>query len=191
MTDTNRPPPPPPHSPPERELLPQELLWAAGGHASDIVLTALADGQRDIVPADVLGHVERCTTCTIHLGHAALLSLHTHAELGAKRDYEIEAAKVRRPLPRLAISLGLVVAALGLLPSLVDDAPSAATARTFATRDMPLFLRGLGTLARRLDEPGSPAGLLLTYAAAGLLMLMGIAVARILPKRSPQKESSR
>ncbi|MBX3262924.1 MAG: hypothetical protein KF782_24820, partial [Labilithrix sp.] len=96
-----------PDAPPPVEELPDELVWAAGGHASDVVLTALADGQRAIVPEAARAHVERCATCTAHLGHAALLSLHAGAEIGAGAEHE--RALARRPLPRLAISLGLAV----------------------------------------------------------------------------------
>lgn len=174
-------------SEPNPELLPEELLWAQGGHASDIVLTALADGQRGIVPAAVLAHVETCTVCTTHLGHAALLSLHAGAELEVHRAQDRRAE--RRPLPRLAIALGLAVAAIGLLPSVLDGTGDASSVRAFVTRDVPLFLRGLGTLVRRLDEPGSAAGLLVTYATATFLVLAGIALVRVLPKA--QKESPR
>ncbi|MBX3202345.1 MAG: hypothetical protein KF894_29725 [Labilithrix sp.] len=168
-------------------LLPDELVWAGGGHASDVVLTALADGQRAIVPEAALAHVERCTICATHLGHAALLSLHAGAEIAARAEHDRVLA--RRPLPRLAIALGLAVAALGLLPSLLDADAGASTVRTLVTRDVPLFLAGLGTLARRLAEPGSSAGLVLTYATAALLVLTGLAVVRFLPRT--QKETTR
>ena len=169
------------------ELLPEELLWAEGGHASDVVLTAVADGQANIVPTAVRTHIERCSVCTSHLGHAALLSLHAGAELAAKAEHERLTA--RRPLPRLAIALGLAVAAIGLLPSVLDPERDVSTLRSFVTRDMPLFVQGLRTLAHRLGEPGSTAGLFLTYAAAVLLVAMAIAVVRILP--NARKETSR
>ena len=59
----------------KQEHLPDELLWSDGGHASDIVLTAIADGQLEIVPPNARAHVETCTKCMQHLGNAALLSL--------------------------------------------------------------------------------------------------------------------
>ncbi len=170
-----------------QDLLPEELLWAAGGHASDVVLTAIADGQQAIVPPVVLEHVASCTTCTTHLGHAALLTLHTGAELAAAREHS--RLTERRPLPKLAIALGLAVAAIGLFPSILDGAGDMASARTFFTREVPVFLRALGTLARRVQEPGSSTGLLVTYAAAAMLVVMGIALVRILPKA--QKETPR
>jgi hypothetical protein len=164
------------------EFLPDELLWAEGGHASDVVLTALADGQHAIVPSPVRLHVERCTLCMTHLGHAALLSLHSERELAAKAEYDRATAK--RPLPRFAIASGLLVAVLGTIPSILDAATDGASIGNVMTHDIPLFLKGLGTLAGHL-EPSGAARLLVTYAAATLLVCMGIAISRL-----PKKETS-
>jgi len=166
---------------PTKDVLPDELLWAAGGHASDVVLTAMADGQVDIIPALVLAHVDGCRSCTTHLGNAALLSLHTGREM-ALVDRESE-APVRAKVPRLAILLGLAFAALGLVPSLLDAPYEVGGATSFATHDMPMLANGLGTLGRRLLEPGSPIGIGLTYGAAALLVLMALALVRLLPKK--------
>lgn len=156
-----------------QDLLPDELLWAEGGHASDIVLTSLGDGQHAIVPAVVRAHVERCTACTAHLGHAALLSLHVETELAARAEHE--RAEGRKPVPRMAVALGLLVAALGLVPSLLSGSPQG------LLEGAPLFLRGLGTLLHRAEA--SPAWLVLTYGGAVLLLAMGLAVVRLLPKK--------
>jgi hypothetical protein len=168
------------------ELLPDELLWADGGHASDVVLTALADGQLDIVPANVRSHVEGCRACTTHLGNAALLSLHAQRELQIVK--EADAASARRPLPRLAIVLGLVVAMIGLLPSLPEAPADAETARTFATHTAPILVRALGTLGQKLMDPSQPFGLVLTYGTASVLVLMTLLAVRYLPQK---KEVSR
>jgi hypothetical protein len=159
-------------------FLPDDLLWAEGGHASNVVLTALADGETAIVPPTVRAHVEGCTTCTTHLGHAALLSLHTQREVGALR--EAAAVAARHPFPRLAIALGLLVAAAGMVPTFTSDA---AEAKAFATHDLPLVLRGLETLGGKLLEPGSSFALVLTYATAGALIVMAVALVRLLPKK--------
>jgi hypothetical protein len=169
----------------KEDFLPEELVWAAGGHASDVVLTAMADGQVGIVPPLVLAHVEKCTACTTHLGNAALLSLHTGREMAllppSAEPSPVESA-ARRPLPRLAIVLGLAFAALGLLPTLLDAPSELGGAKTFATR-LPMFVNGLGTLGRRLLEPGSPVGIALTYGATALLVLMALALLRLVPKK--------
>lgn len=161
-------------------FLPDDLLWAAGGHASDVVLTAMADGQVEIVPPAVLAHVDGCRSCTTHLGNAALLSLHTGREI-AMLPREADAS-ARAPMPRLFIALGLAFAVLGLVPSLVDAPSELVSAKTFA-HDVPMFVNGLGTLGRRLLEPGSPVGLALTYGAAVMLVIMAFALVRLLPKK--------
>lgn len=170
---------------PMEEHLPDELLWAAGGHASDIVLTALADGQHAIVPPAVQAHIEHCSACMAHLGNSALLSLHVDRQLAIRAEHDLVLAK--RPLPRLAIGLGLAFALLGLVPSILDGET---TARAL-TANAPLFLGGLGTLLKRFDDPGNPAGLVLTYAAAGTLVAMGFALVRFLPKLAQKESSSR
>ncbi len=164
-------------------FLPDALLWAAGGHASDAVLTAMADGQVEIVPPSVLAHVDACRSCTTHLGNAALLSLHTGREMATlARVARKSDASARAPMPRLFIALGLAFAVLGLVPSLIDAPAEVVSAKTFA-HHLPMFVNGLGTLGRRLLEPGSPVGLALTYGAAFLLVLMGFALVRLLPKK--------
>ncbi len=163
------------------ELLPEDILWAAGGHASDVVLTAMADGQIGIVPSSALAHVEGCHACTTHLGNAALLSLHAGREIAIVAREAVTQA--RAPLPRLAILLGLVFAVLGLVPRFADSPPAIGGVKTFATHDLPLLVNGLQTLGRRLLEPGSPLALGLTYGAAALLVLMAFALVRLLPKK--------
>ena len=167
------------------ELLPSELLWAAGGHASDVVLTVMADGQIEILPAEVLTHVNGCPVCTRHLGNAALLSLHTGRELAVldRANKAEEKAAARRPFPTLAVAFALVCAALGSLPSLVSAPSQIGVARTFATHDVPLLYSGLQTLGHKLFASGSPAGLALTYGAAALVVVMAFALVRLMPKK--------
>jgi hypothetical protein len=158
----------------KKQLLPEDLLWADGGHASDVALTALADGQSAILPATVLAHVERCTTCSAHLGNAALLSLYAQRE--------IVTLQAKRPVPRLPVILGLVVAVLGFVPTLLDPSTPGA-GRLFVTRDLPLYASGLRTLAHRLFQPGSQTGLYLTYGGAFLLFVLAAFAIRLLPKK--------
>lgn len=158
------------------EHLPDDLLWADGGHASDIVLTAIADGQLEIVPPNARAHVETCTACMQHLGNAALLSLHAGRELVTRARYDASLADKRLPLPRFAIALGLAVALVGLLPEL-------GPLRAFLTTDAPLLARGAGTVGRSLVEGSASAGLFLTYGTSALLVAMGFVLVRLLPKK--------
>jgi hypothetical protein len=163
------------------ELLPDELLWADGGHASDVVLTALADGEIEIVPPRVRAHVDGCALCTQHLGNAALLSVHAQEQIAFMAEQARNEAIARLPVPRLAIILGLLVAFLGFLPTLLE-AGTGKELTTFA-RDVPVLVNGLRQVARGLSEPGSSLSLVLTYGAAFLMVGIAIAVVRFLPKK--------
>ena len=151
----------------DQELLPNELLWADDGHASDVVLTALADGQRAIVPPDAaMAHVERCAACMMHLGNSALLSLETRRLL----------VPARRPVPRAAVLLGLVTAALGLVPWLVAAPNPARSVSTF-TREIAALTTHLGPVR------SSTLGVVATYVAAIGLVFIGLLFARLSPKK--------
>lgn len=163
---------------PQVEMLPNELLWSEGDHASDVVLTALADGQHAIVPAAVLAHVERCPTCTAHLGNSALLSLETQRAMSRAH------APVRRPFPRLAVALGLAAAAIGLVPWLVE-------ANETPARMLSRAARSFASLLARLDTSGgSTLGVLVMYLAAAFFVGAGLVLARLSPL-SQKKEVSR
>ncbi len=82
------------------ELLPEELLWADGGHASDVVLTALADGEDAIVPEVARRHVGNCVHCTHALGRVALLSVHASEELEHVRAIAPELVRPERAAQR-------------------------------------------------------------------------------------------
>lgn len=169
---------------PAPEFLPDELLWAEGGHASDIVLTAMADGQIEILPAAALAHVNGCVACTTHLGNAALLSLHTGRELAMLGTADArEAETARQPFPRAFVVLGLVLAVLGLVPTLIDAPPSLGGLRAYATHDLPLLASGLRTLGHELLGPGSKAGVPLMYGASAFVVVIALALVRLLPKK--------
>ncbi len=165
----------------KKEILPDELLWAGGGHASDIALTAIADGQREIVGAALLAHVEGCRSCMTHLGHNALLAIHTDREMALLARASVLA--VRGRLPRLAIGLGLIVAVLGLVPSLLDAPTGVERLKGFVMHDVPTLVTGLGVLRRHWLAPGSPVALAVTYGALALIVLMAFAVVRLFPKK--------
>ena len=163
------------------DLLPDDLLWAAGGHASDVVLTAMADGQVEIVPPVVLAHVDRMPRL-----HDA--PRQRRAPLAPRRSRDRvhrRASPTPRALPCPASRLRSRWSSpvLGLVPSLLDTRTDIGSAKTFALHDVPMFVNGLGTLGRRLLEPGSPVGMALTYGAAVLLVIMAFALVRLLPKK--------
>lgn len=158
------------------ETLPDEYLYAEDGHASDVALTCLADGQDALVPEALKNHVLACPTCHAHLGNAALLSLRADTEVRAHlREKATSAPEVRSPY--LALAVGLLVAFLGALPrlarlpsdvsagakDLVDGAPSIVRATAHA----------LSALA-----PAEHSRLVVSVAAAAVLVAAAAMVAR-------------
>lgn len=162
-----------------RDQLPDELCWAEEGHASDIALTAIADGERAILPAAVVTHVERCPVCAGHLGHAALLSLHAADRLKDLTPGDRLSPPAERPVPIFAVALGMLVALLGALPTLLD----LTSAPRDAGRALPLFGRGVAQLGRRLLEPGSTTSLVLVWSAALVLVAIAVCVVRLAPRK--------
>jgi hypothetical protein len=159
-------------------ILPDELVWADGGHASDIALSTLADGQSAILPSLVVQHVQGCAACSQHLGHAALLSLHVAKEIGVLAAHDRAEATARRPLPRLAIALGLAVALLALLPTLLDPSTLASSFGSAA-----LLARIFRSVAAAAYSPSSALGLFLTYGTSTALVVSALVVVKLLPKK--------
>jgi hypothetical protein len=56
------------------DRLPPDLCWQSDGHATDVVLAALADGEAAIVPDEVTRHLDECADCTARLGAEAMLT---------------------------------------------------------------------------------------------------------------------
>ncbi|MCA9590635.1 MAG: hypothetical protein KC657_35285 [Myxococcales bacterium] len=160
-------------------LLDDELCWAEGGHASDIALTAIADGELSIVPSEVRAHVDTCLTCSGHVGNAALLSLHAGERLADLAPADRLTAPERRPVPVMAIVVGLAVAFAGALPTLLDAMRSPGE----LGRAIPILGRGAALLGRRLLDPGGTAGLVLVWGAALLLIGVAIGIMRLAPRK--------
>lgn len=163
------------------ESLPEELLWTEEGHASDVVLCALSDGQTSIVPASVTMHVQQCPACVQHLGHAALLSLHVGQQFAVTA--QAAAAPARESFPLFAIATGLLVAVVGLLPSLVDARSHVEHAKAFAVHDAPILMSGVSALARSLAAQGAVLRPLVSSMAVAFIALVAFALMRLLPKK--------
>lgn len=174
------------------ELLPEELLWADGGHASDVVLTALADGEDAIVPEAARRHVHQCVHCTHALGRVALLSVHASEELERVRPVAAELVQPERAKPRVvvmpdaapqwrlpwvALAAALVLAALGSVPTLASaPADVAGGARAFV-QNLPLALRHVTVAVRAAGDAGD-ALLVVNLGSALLFAVMSALVAR-------------
>ncbi len=168
------------------ELLPDELLRSEDGHASDVALTALADGESAIVPTSIKAHVEACSRCSGHLGHAALLSLRSGLEIRPRLQRAEKAKKASAPSPLRAMFLGLALALLGALPRLIALPGDLAVSGTSPIRGYPLLLRGMKRVVFAAANALAGHGPLLSAAAAAVLLACAFLVLYAAPRPTGQ-----
>jgi hypothetical protein len=164
-----------------REMLPDELMWEEG-HASELAISALADGEEAIVPATAREHVDGCPACTARLGGAALLSMQTSraiGELGPLLRITPVPAPVRRGLPVHMLGAALAFAAMGALPTLVHLPTRIAELCVALLHALPTLSRGSVHL---LQNGLGPLWLAATCVCAVLFLMTSVAVTRLLPK---------
>jgi hypothetical protein len=159
------------------ERLPRELVWD-GPHASELALTAIADGQEAIVDPEAVEHVDACDLCAGRLGRAALLSAAVGERIRAARPALASSPERARAAARpwVALASGLAVAVLAALPSVHHLKHVVAYALAFATCGVPVLARGGVALAS--SDAVSRALPAATLAASALLVTMGLAIAR-------------
>ncbi len=108
------------------EMLPDELCFE-GGHATEIALTALVDGQEALLSAEVLSHVDGCTDCAAAMGELALRSVVTADAVRVASTALVEAPREREvAVPWWAIGGALLVALGGVLSPGLDLAEAGA-----------------------------------------------------------------
>lgn len=151
-----------------KNLLPDELVWS-GEHLSEIALTALGDGQDEIIPKNAKDHAATCESCGAAMGHAAIASMQVGHALRAPLP---EIAIERAPVPWLAMVGALVVAILGSAPSLLQ-APHA------LVHQAPVALHAASALLRGLAGGVAPV---VSFTCAAFLILAGAMVARSMPR---------
>jgi hypothetical protein len=170
-----------------REMLPDELMWEEG-HASELAISALADGEEAIVPATAREHVDACAACTARLGGAALLSMQTSRAIGELgpllRITPVPAASegskaARRGLPVHMLGAALAIAAMGALPTLVHLPTRVAELCVALLHALPTLSRGSVHL---LQNGLGPMWLAATCVCAVLFLMTSVAVTRLLPK---------
>lgn len=152
--------------------LPGSLAWS-GEHASDVALTAMADGQESILDESVRAHVDACEACCARkLGEAALLSAAIGQAVRRERAWAAHA-----PSPWRALVSGVVVAIVAALPLVPDARRIAAYAAAFVTHGLPVLARSGASIAT--SEPVARALPVATVVASALLWVAGVAVARL------------
>jgi hypothetical protein len=178
-----------------QERLPDDLVWD-DGHATDLALAAMADGEESLLPASLEAHVHACPSCTQRFGETALLSMGTSRairELGpllritpvpvapevAERASARAAARRKPRMPMPMFAAALVLAALGATPTLIQ-LPGRFAELCFA------LLHTVPTLSRsgaQLLRSGlGPAWVAVTLVCAAILVMMSVALTRLLPR---------
>jgi hypothetical protein len=160
------------------DVLENEIVWDESGHLSEVAKSALADGQDAILPADALSHFSRCQPCLQSVGEAALLSAQMSAALAGERA-------PHRAMPWIPIAAALTIAALSSIPRLSMVRFWLASTASFVSH----ILRLLGRAMLETASHGLAPKFYL--ASTAVLLVMGVAVARFMPRMSAQAVSGK
>jgi hypothetical protein len=159
--------------------LPLELVWTSEGHLSDVAMTAIADGEEAILPRDAFGHLGLCDACALGVERAAALSADVNLALGAAATAAAtEPTKSHIAFPYWAAMLATVVGALATFPNL-------GVLKAWIARTWWAFREGTPLVTRHVASALPHAWSLLpllSLAAAMLLLLAGLSVARLAPR---------
>lgn len=160
------------------DMLPDDLLFTEDGHASDVVLTCLADGETAIVPELARAHVSGCVDCQGHLGNAALLSLRaTDDVLAHLRSKEKSTEQATVHSPYVALAVGLTLAVLGALPRLATLPDDLASGTKSVAEGAPPLLRLVHHGVLALGHVAETRGAFVSMAAGLLLITFAVVVA--------------
>ncbi len=172
----------------QRHTLDDELLWQDDGHLTDIAVTSLADGQLELLPESAKAHATNCSGCAERVGQAALLSLDTSEALVPElaKQLEPEALPLRRPLPTMAITVALVLALLGVVPSLPILRALLVEAPGLLLHAIPTIVHSATVVFQSAANAGQLA--VLWCGVAVLLMAAGLVVARLAPRYASKGE---
>ncbi len=167
--------------------LPKQVLWdvtSDAAHASDLALSALADGEESLLSQDVIEHASSCDACALRLG---ALALETHGVTNAVESVkpwlpaELLAPSKKRATASQPIPLGAIFAALGL--TAVGATPSVLA----LPHHLAELLLTLQHAAPAMSHGGiqviqQGVGVAVMGACALLLVAAGVAVTRLLPR---------
>jgi hypothetical protein len=162
--------------------LPNDLLWE-NEHASDLVMSAMADGEESILSRQIVEHVHSCDACMMRLGSMAL---ETRGVTNAVQSVKpwlpaavLAPSKKRapaQPVPFAAIFAALGITAIGAAPTLLALPHRLAEFALTVQHAVPamshggiqVFQQGIGVMAMGV--------------CAVLLLGAGVAVTRLLPR---------
>jgi hypothetical protein len=188
------------------ETLAPDIAWEPSGHLSEVALSALADGEEELLDAAMHDHLGSCDACAVQLGEMAMRSARVGealAPLGAGARASAPApviavpaapvimplrnggpaARERRKVPMGAIAAALVVAALGAAPSLIAAPAKLEQSFTVMRKVLPSLVRLLPqALARAWSGPGGSAAVVV-WSLAVVLVIAGFAIAKRASKK--------
>lgn len=166
-----------------------EEVWQEDGHVTEVALTALGDGEIDLVPSAARAHVDECDHCGQRLGALALLAVSLDEALAAPAVVEVTAPAPEQtlaPPPAWALVLGLVAALVGALPTLLEVPAWLAGLPATLTRVAPIALRVAASLFK-VASTGNTSLLVLSTVATVVLTAAGLMVARLAPRTANAK----
>jgi hypothetical protein len=166
-------------------------LWRDDGHLSDLVLTALADGQDSLVPTDIHEHAATCESCSARLGALALRSLEVDDALQSHAG----AALSRPPavgfkLPVVAFAAAFVLASLGSIPRLLELYRTLGEARGSPLDAGLILVKSAALLFRSANQQDTLAVTLAWCASALAILALGAIVARLAPPGTMQRNDN-
>ena len=165
-------------------FLPEDLLWdSSGEHASDLAREAIADLQMDIVPPDVVAHVEGCRHCSLSIGEAALRSraMGQVWAIAPADSVRLESEKATYPLPWRAIFGALFLGTAGVTPALLALPHFVSDVASSASHTVPV----VASVTVATAELHGGTVLAVSGSAAAVLVVAALAFLRFL-KKSPR-----
>ncbi|HMR07238.1 MAG TPA: hypothetical protein PKA88_15750 [Polyangiaceae bacterium] len=165
-----------------------ELVWQSDGHLSEEALVALADAELDLLPESAQLHAGDCEACAERLGEMALLSARAHEAFTALADAPVAApAPVRFPV--FSVILAVLLAAVGLLPTLRDSLRELMSLPAAALQGLLVLSKSAGVLMRHGFE--GPVWIAAWCGAFVLLALAGLVISRVAPRQLAWKGVTR
>lgn len=165
--------------------LTDDEIFQPDGHLNDAALTALTDGQDEILTPNALDHAGACDACAERMGELAVLAIQVHDALASEPRLAVQPEPVRIPLPLGAMFVALVLAVIGAAPTLLSAPSWLGSLPIELVRNVPIMLRATASMIRAVSAEAS----FVTAAwmtATTVLVAFGLLVARLAPREARQ-----
>jgi hypothetical protein len=143
-------------------------------------LVALADAELALLPESAQLHAGDCGACAERLGEMALLSARAHEAFAAlASETTVAPAAVRFPV--FSVVVAVLLATLGLLPTLGDSVRELMSLPAAALQGLLVLSKSAGVLMRHGFE--GPVWVAAWCGAFVLLALAGLVITRVAPRQ--------